>query len=255
MNEKLAYFIDLTAELTKKELKVRYKSSILGYLWSILNPLSLALVFFFAFKLVMRIQVQDYALFLISGLFAWQWLTNSVSLSTSVYLNNASLIKKVNFNREILPLTVVLNDLIHFIISIPIIMIFTIIFHHKITPVLIYGLPLIMLSQFLMVYGMALAVASINLFFRDLERLVSVFLLLAFYLTPVIYPDSFIPEQYRAYIYFNPFAPLMIFYHNLFLNGQFSALEWEISTAYGLLFLAIGYFIFDRLKWKFAEVL
>ena len=94
MNYSYRYYFDLLLALTQKEIKARYKSSFLGYLWSIANPLSLALVFFLAFKVFMKIPIENYALFLIAGLFPWQWFANSVVGSAGVYLGNASLIKK-----------------------------------------------------------------------------------------------------------------------------------------------------------------
>jgi len=118
------YYKDLIVALTQKELKVKYKRSFLGYLWSIANPLALALVFYVAFKVVMRIPIENYTLFLISGLFPWQWFSNSVSSSAMVFVGNASLIKKVNFPRESLVIATVLNDMLHFILSIPVIVIF-----------------------------------------------------------------------------------------------------------------------------------
>jgi len=108
MNRKIQHYIDLITVLTQKEMKVRYKSSFLGYIWSIANPLAFAFVFFIAFKVVMKIQMKDYTLFLITGLFPWQWFSNSVNMSSGMFLGNASIIKKVNFPRNIIPLAMVL---------------------------------------------------------------------------------------------------------------------------------------------------
>src|SRR4030043_1394579 len=115
----IEYYKDLVLALTQKELKVKYRRSFLGYLWSVANPLALALVFFIAFKVVMRIQIENYTLFLISGLFPWQWFSNSVSSSAMAFVSNASLIKKVNFRSESLVVATVLNDMLHFILSVP----------------------------------------------------------------------------------------------------------------------------------------
>jgi len=133
MINRLRYNFDLLYELTKKELKVRYKSSVLGYFWSLLNPIAMAMIFYLAFKVVLNVRGRltstdwPFALFLITGLFPWQWFANSVSACTNVYVSNASLIRKVSFNRELLPLATVMNDLIHFVISIPVILAFLIV--------------------------------------------------------------------------------------------------------------------------------
>ena len=99
-NQRIERLKDLIVELTKKEMKVRYKRSYLGYLWSVLNPLTLALIFFFAFKVVMKVGIEDYPLFLIAGLFPWQFLSNSVNAGVMAFVSNASLIKKTSFPRR-----------------------------------------------------------------------------------------------------------------------------------------------------------
>jgi lipopolysaccharide transport system permease protein len=168
---RLEHYRDLIVILTQKEMKVRYKSTLFGYVWSIAHPLAFALVFFMAFKVVMRIQMEGYAVFLIAGLFPWQWLSNSVNASPMVFLVNTSLIKKVYFPRNILPLATVLQDTIHFLLSIPVIVLFLFIYHKSPSLSWIYGIPVLLFIQLLMTYGLSLMISSINLFIRDLERL------------------------------------------------------------------------------------
>ncbi|MCX5635936.1 MAG: ABC transporter permease, partial [Planctomycetota bacterium] len=138
----LEYYKDLVLVLTRKEIKVRYASSILGYLWSVANPLAISFVFYIAFKIVMRIQIEAYSLFLITGLFPWQWLSNSISVSPMIFLGNASIIKKVNFPRNVLPLVTVLQDMVHFILAIPVIIIFMFIYHKTPSWSWLYGIPI-----------------------------------------------------------------------------------------------------------------
>jgi lipopolysaccharide transport system permease protein len=255
MNLKIQHYLDLITVLTQKEIKVRYKSSFLGYLWAIVHPLAFAFVFFIAFKVVMKIQMEDYALFLIAGLFPWQWFANSVSASPMVFLGNASIIKKVNFPRNIIPLTTVLQDMIHFVLSIPVIVLFIFIYHKSPSISWFYGIPILLGIQFLMTYGISLIVSSINLFFRDLERLTAIFTTLLFYFTPIIYPETMIPEKYKTLINLNPLAPLMISWRNLFLNGQLEATSLMVSLAYSTFAFMLGYLVYRKLSWKFAEVL
>jgi len=255
MNLKIQHYLDLITVLTQKEIKVRYKSSFLGYLWAIVHPLAFAFVFFIAFKVVMKIQMEDYALFLIAGLFPWQWFANSVSASPMVFLGNASIIKKVNFPRNIIPLTTVLQDMIHFGLSIPVIVLFIFIYHKSPSISWFYGIPILLGIQFLMTYGISLIVSSINLFFRDLERLTAIFTTLLFYFTPIIYPETMIPEKYKTLINLNPLAPLMISWRNLFLNGQLEATSLMVSLAYSTFAFMLGYLVYRKLSWKFAEVL
>jgi lipopolysaccharide transport system permease protein len=229
---------------------------VLGYIWSIVHPLAFAFVFFMAFKIVMRIQMEGYAVFLIAGLFPWQWLSNSVNASPMVFLGNASLIKKAYFPRNILPLATVLQDMIHFLLSIPVIVLFLFIYHKSPSFSWFYGIPLLLVIQLLMTYGLSLIISSINLFVRDLERLTSIFVTLLFYLTPIIYPDTMIPERYKTLALFaNPLSSLMVSWRNLFLNGSLELSLVIASFIYGLFILMIGYLIYAKLSWKFAEAL
>ncbi len=255
MNLKIQHYFDLIMVLTQKEIKVRYKSSVLGYLWSIGHPLAFAFVFFIAFKVVMKIQMEDYALFLIAGLFPWQWFANSVNVSPTIFLGNASIIKKVNFPRNIIPLTAVLQDMIHFVLSIPVIILFLFMYHKSPSLTWLYGIPLLLGIQILMTYGISLMISSINLFFRDLERLTVIFMTLLFYFTPIIYPETMIPEKYKTLINLNPLAPLMISWRNLFLNGQLEPASLMVSFAYSIFAFILGYLVYKKLSWKFAEVL
>jgi lipopolysaccharide transport system permease protein len=255
LKKKLAYLFDLILVLTHKDLKVRYKSSFLGYLWSIAQPLALAFVFVVAFKVVMRIKMEGYALFLIAGLFPWQWFSNSAIVTTTVFLANATIIKKVNFPRSLIPFSLVLQDMLHFVVSIPVIMLFML-WHHKLPGFIwLLGIPILLVIQFCMAYGIALAVASVNLFFRDLERLMGLFMTLLFYFTPVIYPETMIPPKYQTWIRLNPLTGLMVNWRKLFLENQ---LDWQmvgLAAVYSLVILVIGFVVYRKLSYKFAEVL
>ncbi len=249
------YYRDLILVLTHKEIKVRYKNNVFGYLWSIGHPLAFAFVFFIAFKVVMKIQMEDYALFLIAGLFPWQWFSNSVNVSPMVFLGNASIIKKINFPRNIIPFTTVLQDMIHFVLSIPVIVLFLLLYYKLPSLTWLYGIPLLLGIQFLMTYGVSLMISSINLFFRDLERLTTISTTLLFYFTPIFYPETMVPERYKFLLNLNPLAPLIISWRNLFLHGQLEQASLAISLSYSILAFIIGYLIYKKLSWKFAEVL
>ncbi len=250
----LRHYADLVIVLFVKEMRVRYKSTALGYWWSILHPLAFVLVFFIAFRVVMRIQMEAYPLFLIVGLFPWQWFANSVGASPLIFLGNASVIKKVKFPRNIMPLAVVLQDMVHFLLSLPVIA--GVMFWYGKSPFLswLYGIPVLLAAQFFITYGIALVVSSLNLFFRDLERLTTIAVTLLFYLTPVVYSEAMVPEQYRSLIYLNPLAPLMISWRTLLLNGVLDPRLLAASMAYSLLFFALGTAVYGRLSWKFGEV-
>ncbi|MHB8481849.1 MAG: ABC transporter permease [Nitrospiria bacterium] len=248
-------YVDLIVVLTQKEMKVRYKSTFFGYLWSIGNPLAFAFVFFIAFKIVMKVQIEDYVVFLISGLFPWQWFSNSVNASPMIFLGNASIIKKVNFPRYLIPVTQVLQDMIHFILAIPVIIFFLYFYHKSPSISWIYGIPILLLVQFFITLGFSLLVSTLNLFFRDLERLTAIGMMFFFYFTPVLYLETMIPEKYRLLISLNPIAWLMISWRNLFLEGKFDISNIMISTLHSVIIFSVGYFVYRKLSWRFAELL
>jgi lipopolysaccharide transport system permease protein len=255
MTQNLRYFFDLVLVLTAKEIKVRYKSSVLGYIWSIAMPLCFAFVYYVSFKVVMRIKMDNYALFLICGLFPWQWFANSINAAPMILLGNSSIIKKVRFPRATVCMAMVLNDGVHFILSIPVILLFLALSGQSPSLSWLYALPVLFAVQFAFTYGLVLLVASINLFFRDLERLVSVLVTLLFYFTPIIYSEDMIPEKYQPYIALNPLAPLIIAWRDLFLHGTLDTMHLLHSLPWALSIFGLGVWVFRRLSPRFAEVL
>jgi lipopolysaccharide transport system permease protein len=250
------HYKDLILVLTAKEIKVRYKNNVLGYLWSVAQPLAFAFIYCIVFKIIMRFDMPHYTLFLLAGLFPWQWFANSVGASCGVFIGNASIIKKVNFPRSILPLATVLQDMIHFILAIPVIVLFIFIYDKTPHFTWIYGIPVLLLIQLVMTYGFALIVSSINLFFRDIERITGILLTFVFFLTPIIYPENIIPEKYSFLMkLLNPLAPLIISWRLLFLDGYLVPRYLLTSSVSALFFLAIGYFFYKKLSPRFAEVL
>jgi len=254
MTEINRYF-DIIFVLTQKELRTRYKNLGLGYLWSLANPLAYSAVYYFVFKFVMKVKVDCFPLFLISAIFPWQWFSNSVGVAWITYLGNAPLIKKVNFPRHLLPLVVSIQDMLHFFASVPIILLFMAIYKKSFSWWLIPGIPALALIQFTYTYSIGLTISSINLFFRDLERIIGVLMTFLFYLTPIVYASDMIPDGYRNLIYLNPVAPLMMNWRLLFLEGRMDPILLLASLGYAVLFLVISHLVYRKLVWRFAEVL
>lgn len=249
------YYLDLVSVLTQKEIKVRYKNSFFGYLWSVAYPVAFTFVFFVAFKIVMKVPMENYPLFLISGLFPWQWFSNSVLSSSTCFLANASLIKKLTFPRLVIPLVSVLNEMIHFVLSVPVVIIFLVYYGSRPCTSLLYWFPILLSVQFLLTYGISLAVGSINLFFRDLERLVGILTTLIFYFTPIIYSEEMVPGSLRGLLKLNPVAPIMVNWRNLFLNGTIDHRLLLYSFCHAIVFFLFGYVVYRRLSVRFAEAI
>lgn len=256
--DSLAHYWDLTLVLTRKEIKVRYKNNVLGYLWSIANPLAFALVFYLVFKMTGWVDRPDFPIFLITGLFPWQWFSNSVNVAPAIFQGNGSIIKKINFPRNIIPLTIVLQDMLHFVLSIPVIVLFLLLFHRTPSWSWLYAMPLLLVLHLALTYGIVLIVSSTNLFFRDMEKLTNIFTLYLFYFTPVLYSVEMVAKRNPDLVYMfylNPLAPLMISWRNLLLDGIVDPKYLVLSFFHAVAALLVGLVIYRKLSWRFAEVL
>ncbi len=256
---KLFSYRELIYSLTKKELKVKYRGSVLGFLWSLLNPILVMLVYSFVFAIIMRLGVEDYAIFLISALLGHNFLANSVSLGTSSIVANGNLVNKIYFPREILPLSIVFANLANFLFELVALFIVLAILGYRFY-MFLYILPFIIFIQFFLVAGSTLLASALNVFFRDLQHLISIILMVWFFATPIIYPLEMVPEAFRRILYFNPMTVFAMMYRNIFYHVKFPegfAIPpiHFIIYAVGVSFLVflIGYFVFKKLEPRFAE--
>lgn len=255
MKYNVGYLIDLVKVITEKDLKVRYKSSFLGYLWSIANPLLFAMIYYFIFKLVMRVQIPNYTVFLITGLFPWQWFANATNNSLFSFLANAQIIKKTVFPRSVIPFSNVLMEFLHFLCTIPVIIVFLYIYDMEPSLSWLWGIPIIGIGQMILTFGLAILLSTLNLFFRDLERFVNLGVMLLFYCTPILYSVDLIPEKYRWIIDYNPVSMMIVSWRELFMNGTVDYISVLHVYIYGGLVLLFGTWVFNKLKFRFAEIL
>ena len=246
---------DLFTALVAKEFKVRYKSTILGFFWSLLNPALFAVVFYIAFHKVLRVQTENFFVFLLVGLFPWQWFAGSVAASPSVFLSNASMVKTVAIPRLLLPAATATNYLLHFLLTLPVATVLLMLTGSLPSPTWIVGIPVLLLIQAGVTLGACLLVSSLNVFFRDLEHLTGIFLNLLFYVTPIIFPVQAIPAELLPVFRLNPLYYIIPCWHDLVLRG---ILDWErVATGAGVsaLVLALGVALYKRVEWRFAEAL
>jgi lipopolysaccharide transport system permease protein len=247
---------EITLQLIIKDFKVRYKGTLLGYAWALVTPLVFASIFNFVFQHIIRFEVKDYPLFLVSGLFAWQWFSNSVSGGACCFLQNASLIKKLNFQRYLIPFSVVLIDALHFALALPIILAFLLVwgkpvYYHSWW----YGLPLVAVTQLAIIYGATLGISSLNTVFRDIDKVVTLLVTMLFYFTPVFYPLSVVPEDVVRFIQLNPMTGVISAWHGLFLDGSLDWASLAYSMVWAVLLVLLGAFVYQHLNSRFAEVL
>ena len=246
---------ELLKNLVLRDLKVRYKRSALGVFWALLEPLILMLLFTVVFSFVLRIKVEKYPVFVLCGLLPWSFFSTGLSYSSTSISEHANLIKKIYFPREIIPLGVILARLVNFLISLGLLFIFMLAFRVKFTPYLIF-LPLIIALELLLIIGLSLFFTPLNTFYHDVGFILEFILFGWFYITPVFYPVSMVPERFLKFYMLNPMAVIVHSYRRVLLYGQ-PPEAWHLSLAFleVLAALLIGWAVFRRLEYRFAEVL
>lgn len=242
--------------LVVKDLKVRYKSRFLGYLWALANPLAFAFVYWIAFKFIMRVEMANYSLFLITGIFPWIWLsTGSVSGARSL-IHNASLIRKARLPRAILPLSCVLQETVHFLFALPVIVAF--LFFPGDLPLRgswLWQIPLMLALQIAFVYPLALALAVSNVYVRDIEYLVAIGFSLLFFATPMVYPVSMVPQAYRLAFELNPLHALIASWRGVLLEGAMTWVYFGYTAATAAVLALIAWALYRRLAPRVGELI
>ena len=253
----------LIAALTARDLKARYRGSILGYFWSLANPLLLLAVYTIVFtKFFPQTQqiIQPYPLFLFSGILAWTFFAAAVLESTNSISSNAGLIKKVMFPAEALPIVVVLSHLVHFALAVPILLAaigaFAALGKFTVSATILLA-PVLMLLQTLFVAGVAMTVSSASVLFRDLRDIIANLLQLGFFVTPIIYLiDGVQSRLLRALLRINPMTPFVVAYQDIFFFGRIPAIsDIVLIVAYTTVSLLMGFFVFERLRDTLAEAI
>lgn len=251
----------LIATLTARDLKARYRGSILGFFWSLANPLLLLAVYTVVFTKFFPTQVvQPYPLFLFSGILPWTFFSAAILESTASISSNAGLIKKVMFPAEALPLVVVFSHLVHFALAIPILLAAVLAFaalgKFTISATMLIA-PLLMLMQTLFVAGVALTVSSASVLFRDMRDIIANVIQLGFFVTPIIYRiDQVQSRPLRALLRVNPLTPFVVAYQDVLFFGRLPSLsDTLLILAYSAASLFVGFFVFERLRDTLAEAI
>lgn len=239
--------------LILSELRTRYRGSVLGFLWTFVNPLLTLLVYTLVFSTVMRIHMTHYAVFLFIGLLGWNLFSGATLSAASVIVRQAPMVKKIYFPREILPLSVVGGAVMNYIFSLVILIPFLIFSGYEPNVYWLY-LPLVLLLETVLTSGFALLFASVNVYMRDLEHVLGIFMMLWMYLTPVVYALTMVPHRYGQIFKLNPVSDVIISYQDIFYYEQ--PLHWKLFV-YGcvisLVILLVGWSVFHRLSRRFAE--
>jgi lipopolysaccharide transport system permease protein len=245
----------LVGALLVRSLEARYRGSVLGFVWTFLNPLFLASVYVLVFRFYLRIPVENYADFLLSGLLPWMWLSAALGEGAGSILGGSSLVAKSLFPAEILPTVVVLNHMVNFLFGLPVLVIVGWVQGVAPRPLLWLWLPAVVGMQLVFTLGLVLAVAALNVRYRDVQHVVANGLLLWFFVTPILYPLGQVPEPLRGWMRLNPAAILAGMYQGIFVEMHPPGIgEIGAAAAFGLASLALGKRIFDAYRDSFAEL-
>lgn len=268
-------FRELLFSSISRELKVRYKNSVLGFMWSLINPLLTVLVMTLVFKVFLGLSVRNYTAYILAAYLPYLFFQSALMDAAQSVNGSLGLIKKIYFPREIIPLSIIIANFVHFAMAIGVFFLFLLtvwIVYPDISPFQITTLylPVLLLIQFFLTAGIGLLISALNVFYEDVKYIVGVILYLLFFLCPIMYFSEMVHHKTSAVMYFiynlNPVAALCTGYRKVLLapqpvqtgEGTFTSLplDWTfiaIAGAISIISLVIGYAVFNRLKWKFVE--
>ncbi len=253
---------ELVRALIIRDLKVRYRNSVLGFLWSLVTPLLQMVILTFVVKFAMDVKIPNLSVKILCGLIAWTFFENGILDSCDCILNNRDLVKKVYFPRAALPLSVVVGNLIHFALSALVLLIWLAAIGCYPNRLFVFIIPL-MIIQTLLLMGLGMIVASLHTFYRDIKFVLQALLRVFFFATPVMYPVALLHDKFgrfsaaleRLYMY-NPMATIIESYRMALLEHQVPDMSLLLPiAAISLLLFIIGYQVFLRHEWQFPEVI
>ena len=262
--QELWRYRELIRNLVIRDLKTRYKNSFLGIAWSWTNPLLMMLVFTVVFGLLAgSSDLPHYHIFVLCALLPWNLFTTSVGAATVSIVGNAHLIKKVYFPSEVLPIALVISNLINYLISLPVFFGLVLLSRAPLSGwALLLPVPILVQTVFLI--GISLLVSTLNVFFRDTQIIMDVLLQAWFFVTPILYPLTIVPQDttilgitFDAHLWLrrlNPMASIIASYRDLLYWGTPTGLDFLLRTAMtALVVLVVGYLVFTRYSSRFAE--
>ena len=238
-----------------KEFRGKYKKSFLGILWSFLSPLFQLLIYAIVFPFILKNNIENYTVFLIVALMPWTFFNITIIQSAACIVNNAGIVKKVYFPREILPISVTTSNLINFLITQFIVFIALIVSGIGFSKAIIV-FPIIVIIQYILQLGFAFIFSAITVYIRDVEYIINIFMMLMFYLCPIVYDANMIPAQFLKFFKLNPMFHIISFYRTILYYKEIpNILEVGELFIVCIIILLLGYKIFKKLQKRFAEEL
>lgn len=247
---------ELLKNFVIKDLKVKYKNTALGFFWSLLQPLLMMAVFTFIFSIMFRANVENYPIFFLTAFLPWNFFSVTLMTASNSLVGNASLIKKIYFPREIIPFSIVVSNLITFLLSLALLLVVLVFYGYKFyafLPILL----LIIVLQVLMLTGFSLMLAIVNVYFRDVQQLIGILLMVWMYATPIIYDMTMIPERFQPLVkYVNPLTSIVFLYRNSLYWASWPSLKLlAYAVLVSVLTFVAGYLLFLKYVRSFVKEL
>ncbi len=246
---------ELIGILVAKQLKLRYRGTVLGFIWTLLSPLLLMLVYTLVFSVYFRLDMERYPAFLFTGLLPWMWFASSLQQGVTSILDGAGLVTRSQFPAAVLPVVTVVASTVNFLLTLPLLFAFLLAFQVQLGSPLLF-LPVLIALEFLLSLGLVLMASAVNIYFRDLQHIILHLLTVLQFLTPVFYPTSLIPEALRPLALVNPLAVLMDAFHDVLFWNRFPSWPPLLGLfVFTCVVLSLATAMFNRYKQTLAEAL
>ena len=247
---------ELIRNLVLRDLRLKYRGSVLGFLWSLVNPLVTVAIYTFAFGFILRVPTPHYVLFLVTGLLPWGLFAGSATAATGAIIDSGSLVKSVYFPRAILPVSIVLFNLSQFVMTFVIVLPVVLLIYWIPPTRAMLAFPCLLLLQLIFTIGVALLLATATAFFRDVRHLLEIALQVAFWLTPIIYEVKVVPAAFRPFALAGPMTPFIMGYRQCLFYGEWpDALIWLLAVVYAAVAFGVGLAVFRSYEDRFTEQL
>jgi ABC-type polysaccharide/polyol phosphate export permease len=244
----------LLHKLVLKDLKLKYRGSVLGFLWSLVNPLVMIAVYSFAFKYIIRVPTQGFVFLVMLGILAWTFFSNAAMMSTGAIADNGPLLKSVFFPRAILPIATVLFNFSQYLLMVVVFLPLMLIAFRIAPAAPMVAYPIFLVLQVVMTIGLALILSTGTAFFRDVRHLLEVALAVMFWTTPIVYELEQVPERFRPIVLASPMSSFVVAYKDVFFYRRWpEPLVWTFAIAYAIIAFAIGAALLLKFEDRFAE--
>lgn len=247
---------EMIHNLVQKDLRGRYKGSVLGFLWTFINPLLQLVVYTVVFSMIMRAGIEKYYLFLFVALIPWSFFSNCISGGCASILNEKNLVTKIYFPREIIPISFVTSSFINMLLSFVIVLLVIVLLGDNVNIFAMFSLPIIMVIEYIFALGCTLLLSALTVYFRDLQHIMGIVAMAWQFLTPVMYSEEMVPEELMPVFLLNPMTKIINAYRSALYYGEFPDFgELILPTVISIVMLVIGLAVFHKLQRNFAEEL